>query len=364
MIIEQIKRRESWIYIGLWIIVVLICMLHLIGENSARDHSGLSWSDFGMLIFSLLPLLLVFLINNYLLIPRLLLRRKFFWYVIAAIIIVSAGGAFNWLEHPLEAFPNNDATLLPTPPRIKGFFPFPVMHGMVYSLLVVVLNVAICLASRMTVHEIEDQRLISANASANLKNLKAQVNPHFYMNMLNSIHGLVDVDPEKAKEMIIDMSRLMHYMLYDCACEKVSLMKEIDFLNNYIRTMKRRYPAEKVKITTSFAQGEKTRHIMVPPLLYLVFVENAFKHGVDLKYTTDIDIAITILPESIKFTCTNTIHPTYNSQLKIGGIGQANARERLKLIYAQKATLDINKTDQQYTVTLILPCNETENTHN
>lgn len=217
------------------------------------------------------------------------------------------------------------------------------------------MNVGIWSLSRQIIFKLEKSELIEANVKNQLIQLKTQINPHFYMNVLNSIHGLIDFNPDKAKEMVIDMSRLMQYMLYDSACDFVSLSKEIKFLKDYIKIIKERYPAGKVEIVTKFPSQNISESIMVPPALFITFVENAFKHGVDYRYESEIIINMDIVGNKVHFLCMNHVHPLRDNIIRKGGIGLENTKKRLELIFNGKAELEIKKTDIDFIVNLTIP---------
>lgn len=181
--------------------------------------------------------------------------------------------------------------------------------------------------------------------------------------MLNNIHGLIDTNPEKAKDMIFDMSRLMHYMLYDSTHERIPLSGEISFLEDYIRIMSRRYARNKVTVTARFPSPAEASAIMVPPLLFLVFIENAFKHGIDYRGDSFVETSMRVEGGTIVFRCRNSrLHAPGRTILK-GGIGLENVNRRLKLLYNGKAILHIDESTDVYSINLIIPY-ETENSDN
>lgn len=144
------------------------------------------------------------------------------------------------------------------PPRVSmrphphPLIPLPLLMDFTYSLLVVGCNIAIVLIFQRFEDKIERESLMKTNMESQLAYLKAQINPHFYMNMLNNIHGMIEIAPEKAQAMVIDMSQLMRYMLYDCSKPLISLADEVAFLRNYLRVMRLRYPENKLCITESY----------------------------------------------------------------------------------------------------------------
>lgn len=197
------------------------------------------------------------------------------------------------------------------------------------------------------------QELEHENKSRQLEYLKYQINPHFFMNTLNNIHALVDIDPGQAKVTIEILSKLMRHILYDGNTPMVHLKKELTFITHYVDLMRIRY-TDNVKINLSFP--ENIPDAQIPSLLYITFVENAFKHGVSYERKSFIDIDITISENSIIFTCDNSRKP--KKEDTHGGVGLQNAINRLNLIYCDDYTLDIDQTDEEYCVRLILPLQE------
>ncbi len=208
------------------------------------------------------------------------------------------------------------------------------------------------------------------NLSRQLDYLKYQINPHFFMNTLNNIHALIDIDPEQASSTIETLSKLMRYVLYEGNNPMVSLQKELDFISHYVELMRIRY-TDRVRISVSLPpqaqvsdNGEgavelpKTNlmDIQVPSLLFATFLENAFKHGVSYRQASFIEVSIKTDDgaHEVEFLCHNSKKPA--SEDKHGGVGLRNAVERLRLIYGKDGyTLKIDDTDDSYCVLLRLP---------
>ena len=188
------------------------------------------------------------------------------------------------------------------------------------------------------------------NLEQQLEYLKYQINPHFFMNTLNNIHALVDIDPEKAKHTILELSKMMRFVLYEGNKQGVPLDREIAFLQNYITLMKLRY-TDKVRITVT--TPECLPHKEVPPLMFITFVENAFKHGVSYRQESFIEIELKTDDTSLAFTCRNSRIPA--SEDKHGGVGLKNVKKRLDLIYGNDYKLEIIDDPEIYSVSLTIP---------
>ncbi len=187
------------------------------------------------------------------------------------------------------------------------------------------------------------------NLEQQIAYLTYQINPHFFMNTLNNIHALVDIEPEKAKATILELSKLMRFVLYDGNKSMVPLSKELAFLKNYITLMRLRY-TEKVRIEVSLP--EPVPETDVPPLLFITFVENAFKHGVSYNKESFVDISVTCDESSIFFHCRNSKAGKPHGDK--GGVGLSNVKQRLDLIYGDRHTLDIQDQNATFEVTLTI----------
>ena len=166
------------------------------------------------------------------------------------------------------------------------------------------------------------------NLEQQLEYLRYQINPHFFMNTLNNIHALVDIDPEKAKETIVELSKMMRFVLYEGNKQGVPLSREMDFIRHYVTLMQLRY-TDKVRITLDLPAEVPDRQI--PPLILITFIENAFKHGISYQHESFIEVKVAVEGESLHFTCRNSKAESSNEEK--GGVGLANVRKRLNLLY-------------------------------
>ena len=229
------------------------------------------------------------------------------------------------------------------------------LNGDILHTLVIVLLLGMNLGIKLYFKNERDhkkmQQLKSRNLEQQLERLRYQLNPHFFMNTLNNIHALIDIDAAKAKTTIVDLSRLMRYVLYEGARTMVPLQRDIAFMNDYLQLMKIRY-AEGVRITADFPTDAPEAEI--PPMLFISFIENAFKHGISYRHDSFIDIRLCIEDRHICFTCSNSIHRKQGDNNQ-GGVGLTNIRQRLELLYQESFTLDIQETATEYSVRLSIP---------
>jgi hypothetical protein len=191
------------------------------------------------------------------------------------------------------------------------------------------------------------------NVEQQLDYLKYQINPHFFMNTLNNIHALVDIDSEEAKTAIVELSKMMRYVLYESDKPLIPLMREVQFLDNYIKLMKLRV-ADNVPV--KFEKSPDLPDASLPPLLLISFVENAFKHGISIEKPSFIDVTLSVNNGRLYFTCKNS--KVGIKALDHGGIGLTNVRKRLDLLFGTDYWLDINDGEKEYNVELDFPLNK------
>ncbi len=195
------------------------------------------------------------------------------------------------------------------------------------------------------------EELEKENLRYKLEYLRCQINPHFFMNTLNNIHALVDDSPEKAKDSIVELSRLMRYVLYDSNGQTVPLSKEIDFLRHYLYLMRLRY-TDSVRIEYSFPEDDGGAQ--VPPLLMATVAENAFKHGISYRSDSHIRLSVALESGRVIFRCANSLSSEEDGRTA-GGIGLDNLQKRLSLLYGEDFVLHIDKTAAEYEVLMVLP---------
>ncbi len=356
------RKTETMVYAGLWALAIGIYMLDIMRNRAQMSQPLIDHTVVRAILSTMLPFFGLFLINNVILIPRLLLRNRLLPYFIltAALVIVLWTYQYFYFIHKISILPA-DARPIP-PPHMRSLLPMPLVLDFTYALLVVGCNLAIALMFQRFDDKLDRESLMKANAETQLTYLKAQINPHFYMNMLNNIHGMIEINPEQAQSMVIDMSQLMRYTLYDSSRPIIPLSDEIVFLQNYLRLMRQRFPEDSLSIRSQFPPEAEMRGISIPTLLFLVFIENAFKHGVSYRESSFVSVSIEIVGTTVRFSCMNSAHSCGNESDK--GIGLKNIRERLKLLYGSGANLSIVHTESVYTVHLTIPAHETQNSHN
>ncbi len=384
------SRKETYLYLVLWLLLFLTPVLSIyLRLSHMPTGTAFPWDELLMIWRQYAIFLAMFLVHNFLLAPLLVYRQRRTLYFSSLAVLL---GLFmvlqcsNRPDGPMRHHAPDDRHVVfaerpphepdglerPAPPDFHdngrphprdGRQRPPVIFGEheVVAIIIFILMLGMNLGVKLYFRQRKDQermlQLEHDNLEQQLEYLKYQINPHFLMNTLNNIHALVDIDPEQAKETIVELSKIMRFVLYEGSKQKVPLRQELMFLENYIELMKMRF-TDQVTITVNMPDMIPDREI--PPLLLITFVENAFKHGVSYQQQSfvAIDISITEGDDSfLHFKCMNSKKAKADGTASPAehGVGLQNARRRMDLLYGDRYTLDINDADNSYTVILKLP---------
>lgn len=204
-------------------------------------------------------------------------------------------------------------------------------------------------ADRANLQQLEKEKIF-----LQLQYLRFQINPHFFMNTLNNIQVLIDMDAEKAKSSLRDLSVMMRFVLYDGGRDWVLLQREAAFLRKYIQLMRLRY-TDRLMVTVDIPDNLPDGK--VPPLIFGTFVENAFKHGVSYRQDCFITVTMDVEDDKLIFGCVNSKkeEAQETNAPQESGMGLSNVRRRLDLIYGNDYSLDITDGDNVYDVSLRIP---------
>ena len=291
-------------------------------------------------------LIIFYYLNTHIIIPQLLAKKRWIYYslaVIACLII------FIYIPKFFE-----DALNAENPNRIKKMgrkrhqlYPFTGSTAVLF----LVFTVSTCIkVIQQWLSAEERQKLIETEKlNTELSFLKSQINPHFLFNTLNNIYSLAVVKSDATAPAVMKLSSIMRYVLSDTRQHLVPLEKEIEFIQHYIDLQKVRL-TDKIKINlvvTGDLEGQQ-----IAPLLFIPFVENAFKYGISTREDSEINISINIKPGEIEFKTDNRILSIETDLEKKNGIGLKNTRRRLELLYADKHSLEINRKDGHFYVDL------------
>jgi len=406
--LQSPRFQENLIYYLVWFIVFLSPVLLYYARQTGAD-GAYDW-DVVVRIWTqvLLPFFLLFVIHNHFVAPLWLRRGNFLLYLSIMLLLV---GAFSVTQCTVldtrgprhdRVFDDGVGPRGPMPPEFRsdslrrmgppdGAFGEPPQMGDMHpdgsfrpdgmepdmkpdrgpatdiflnddfrrfltvaiAVLMLGMNLFIKLLFRNAKREKEALQLQQEHLRQQLAYLKYQISPHFFMNTLNNIHALVDIDTEEAKATILQLSKLMRYVLYESDRDRVPLSHDLEFMESYVALMKIRY-TDQVRISLSVP--DDLPDISVPPMLFINFVENAFKHGVSYRLPSYVEVSVRLYAEELHFSCANSKHPEApesQQRQSHGGVGIANTRQRLDLIFGGSYTLDIRETDDRYEVNLL-----------
>lgn len=226
------------------------------------------------------------------------------------------------------------------------FFVYGMLMDILTMILPLVLAIAFKIYERWEIMEREKQESANVQLQTELKHLEYQIQPHFFFNSLNNIYSLVDISPERAKETIHNLSKLMRYLLYETNSSLVSLDGEINFMTKYIELMKLRTSAN---TNVEYIFPETTNGIMVAPLLFISLIENSFKHGINPMGKSDLKFEMRINGTEVIFTTLNPYVEKTSADLSGGSsIGLENIRKRLELLYKGKSEFYSRIEDGKY----------------
>lgn len=365
---KQVQYFEIGIYILIWTIGIL-APFFMTTQTGTRN-----WNFIFKEWLHLIPFAIIFCVNNFLLVPKFLFKGKYWIYIIACVALVSTVAVLdnrftpartprpNFLDQKEFShmpgkpdpdkmrFHKNNTPKWPMGPK-PPFFTFGIT---IIYLLIIGFNSGVKIFVRWAEEENAKTEKENQHLITELAFLRNQISPHFFMNTLNNIHSLIDIDTEGAKESIIKLSRLMRYLLYESNVDKTSLKKEIEFLESFIELMRLRYDERNLSIEIEYPST--IDNISIPPFLFLSFVENAFKHGVDTRKKSFIQIRFVVEEKSLIFTIENSIFvKTENKLNENSGIGLENVKKRLQLIYKKDYSLSIHSNKNIYNASLKIP---------
>lgn len=296
-------------------------------------------------------LVILFYVNSYYFVPKYLLKNNpapfTFWIVIATpFALYLLYNIEAWL-HVSEAM--SHVMKRPGPPGRRG-----ILDGFALMTILLVLGISTSLAviQRWQRDALLREDLEKQQIRSELSFLKAQINPHFFFNTLNNIYALSFTDVTLSRDALLKLSRMMRYLLYETQSDKAVLNNEISFLKDYIELMKLRLHGSTEVI---FHEPKLLKDYMIAPMMLLPFIENAFKHGISAFQQTSILIEIEVEKDILQLRVQNNVFHEKNAlAMDSGGIGLANTKRRLDLLYSGKHKLSIedNKAENNFYIEL------------
>ncbi len=292
--------------------------------------------------------IIVVYINVYYLIPKMILRKRYWTYLLSitamlAIVYLLRTG-LNYLLVTKDIWPEAES--------VGNFMQLNHIIAVVLGELYVIGFVsAIKLVIDWSVEKQRNEDLAKLQLSTELKYLRTQIQPHFFFNTLNNLYALTLKKSDHAPQLVIKISDMMQYVLYEVNSTKAYLLEEINYINNFIDISRLRFN-EQINFETEIS-GD-IEDVQVPPLLFLTFIENCFKHGLKDSEVVDVKMSFEVVNNYLEFRLSNT----FNAQSRVKnekGIGIANSQRRLSLLFANNYVLETRVRESTYHLFLKIP---------
>lgn len=338
------KKPISWFEVGIYVLFWLILIVFPLLMATSGLQAVL---PLGIAYVHLIPFMIVFAANHFYLVPKILLlghwRRYLRLILIATVLMILMKGVIHGIYVHY-----NPSYHLPVPL-------FVILIGNILgAFLIIGFDTAVRVSSQWLRDAGHHEQVERENLESKIAVLRHQISPHFFMNTLNNIHALVDIDPDRAKESCIRLSRMMRYLLYDSESGLTSLAKEVEFISSFFDLMRLRFHDQ---VELEFESPTPIPSISIPSFLFIPFLENAFKHGVHPRGKSYVRAKLSVHNGSIHFSCVNSRHPSNAPSLeKSSGLGLSNLRNRLSLLYPDQHKFEILEDATTFSIILEIPC--------
>ena len=351
------KSLVILIHIGFWVcyFILIGIMLGVYYRSSPKlinQESRIMNALISLIFFAFIPSLISYFSFYFLLFPKYLKQKKFFLSIIYGILI-SAGGAvisYILLRYLIEAGHINDMDQGGKNGRSTAVRTIIVMTfiGLICGIVALIINGFITWFNEIKLKELLKEK----NHEMEMELIKLQLDPHLLFNTINNIDALILKDSVVASDYLNKLSDIMRFILYETKSDRIPLAKEIEYIDKYIDLQKIRTANEKyVQLSVKGIIGSKR----IAPMVFIPFIENAFKHTNNKKLENAITVSILINDETIQLVCENK----FDSKLKVehthGGLGNDLIEKRLQLLYPENHTLEVHKTNELYSINLTIP---------
>jgi two-component system, LytTR family, sensor kinase len=360
MTISNIRNKllPLVMHISAW--MILIILPQIIINRYWGNNNYIAWGFyFNASIYGI-----IFYLNYLWLVPKFYLQNKRSYYFLFAVAaIVGFYFVFTLINENIIHNPERDRAIAEAMKRLAkrnvARPPFRQLQVYYFALIAVIItgfSIGLRVIEQHSASEKRQKELEKEKLNSELAFLKNQVSPHFFFNTLNNIYALIEVNSNDAQEAVLKLSKLMRYLLYESEQSETALDNEINFMNHYIDLMKLRL-SSKVKLQIELPSQNTNKK--VPPLLFIPFVENAFKHGISYREKSFIHVSLEIEDKKITFMCKNSLGKPSEEKPKENhsGIGLENVKKRLNLLFPEKHKLNISQTNNEYSVHLEITTN-------
>ncbi|WP_206507130.1 sensor histidine kinase [Maribacter sp. MJ134] len=332
------------LHIGFWlcylVLTIVLVVLSLRGED---NNAIVAETTERVLYFTVIPSVICYYLFYFLVFPKI--REKKFVLTITYALLFAIGSSLigNLLIYiflGLESLTEREESI---------------MVGIAFSSFVCLATGIVALITKGFITWYEElklkEELKQKNHEMEMALVKSQLDPHFLFNTLNNIDILILKDATEASKYLNKLSDIMRFMLFETKADKILLSKEIEYIEKYIALQKiRTANSSYVNFGITGSPNGKT----IAPMVFLPFIENAFKHTTNKKLDDAITIRIAIDKEIVKFDCINKFNPNRKIRQENSGLGNTLIEKRLNLLYPEKHTLEVEKGKEQYSVRLTI----------
>jgi len=345
------------LHIGFWtcyflLVFIVLAVYSKSGHNPGDQEGRVKTALFSILLFAFIPSVISYFLYYFFLFPRYLQQKKIVLAILFGLLISMAASILAYILHRYfietgqladmdEGGKNGRSTAIRTI-MVSTFI------GALCGMVALIIKGFITWFNEIKLKEV----LREKNHEMEMALIKSQLDPHLLFNTINNIDALILKDSVAASDYLNKLSDIMRFILYETKGDKISLAKEIEYIDKYIALQKIRTSNQNyVHLEITGHAGNK----MIAPMVFIPFIENAFKHTYNKKLENAINVHIYIKDTTVQLMCENKFDPKSTVQHTTGGLGNELIKKRLDLIYAGSHTLEVHKTDERYSVNLTIP---------
>jgi len=345
------------LHVGFWLCywilaAIILAVYYKTSVNAVNQAARIMNALKTIVLFAFIPSVISYFAYYFVLFPKYLQQKKYLLSVVIGIMIsvAAAIGSYILLRYFIESGMVTDLDKGGKNGRSTAPMVILVMTfiGMICGIVALVLNGFITWFNEIKLKE----ALKEKNHEMEMALVKLQLDPHLLFNTINNIDALILKDAVTASDYLNKLSDIMRFILYETKADKIPLAKEIEYIDKYIDLQKIRTANESyVHLSVNGSAAGK----MIAPMVFIPFIENAFKHANNKKIENAITVTIFIKDDTVQLICENKFDTKLKSQHTVGGLGNELIEKRLNLIYAGKHRLEVKRTDELYSIHLTIP---------
>lgn len=352
--------KKSFVFLinlGFWlcygILIVILLMIYNRSTPHGADHVARVVNALkNLLLFAVIPSVVCYFSYYFLLFPGYLQQKKFLLGIVFGLLIAIGISVPVYLLHRYliesghvidmdEGGRNGRSTAITVIGVMTGI-------GLVFGIVGLLIRGFITWFDEIKLKELLKEK----NYEMEMALVKSQLDPHLLFNTINNIDALILKDAVKASNYLNQLSGIMRFILYETKTEQILLHKEVEYLEKYIALQKIRTANQNyVNFSVTGVMGNK----LIAPMVFIPFIENAFKHTNNKKLENAITIDIFVNDDNIRLLCANKFDPRPSARQPDSGLGNELIRKRLELLYKGKHSLRVDKTNELYTIDLMIP---------